>query len=369
MKITGIICEYNPFHYGHKHHIEETKKLTGCDVLICVMSGNFVQRGEPAITNKWDRARCALEQGCDIVIELPYPMVMQSAQYFAKGAVDLLALAGVDTIVFGSETNDIEILKKIADIDSNQYRDLMKDGLSVVKAYEIIYGTLNANDILGINYIKACKEHNITPLCIKRTNHYHEENVNQTSFSSATAIRNAIYSGNNVESFTPMKQLDHSFQLKNYYPLIQHLLFTLSPETLASIFLMDEGIEKLMIEKAKKHMDFDSFLEACISKRYTKSKIRRTLIHLLTHTTKETMNNLPQCNYLRILGFNDNGRTYMHQLKKEGIEIASRFSQIPLTYRQMELKAAQTIAYVLNDTKEDYINMELQSPIMLKTKE
>lgn len=364
MKVTGIICEYNPFHYGHLYHIQEARKQTNCDVLVCIMSGNFVQRGEPAIINKWERTKTALRYGCDIVIELPFPYVVQSASYFASHAVDLLALAHVDHIVFGSEIGDIEMLTKIAEIDGSKYKDLMKDGLSCVKAYEMIYGTMHANDILGLNYIQACKRHNITPLCIKRTNAYHETALNEHSFSSATSIRQALHKKENVEKQTPMNFSSQQLPtLDTYYPYLRQLLLTMDPTVLSTYFLMDEGIEHQLIKNAKQHDDFSSFLQASCSKRYTKSKLQRTLIHLLTQTTKQQMNQLPNCEHLRLLGFNEIGKQYIRTLKNKDVVIASKFKQIPLPFRQMETKAAITYALACHQNVTDALQAELQSPI------
>lgn len=179
MKVTGIICEYNPFHNGHIHHIKKAREITNCDILVCVMSPNFVQRGEPAIIDKWERAKTAVENGVDIVFELPFIFATQSAAFFAKGAIDCLKLAKVDTIVFGSESNNIKILESISDMEID-IRNQDEEGLSTAKIYEKLYGKWNANDILGLNYLKEIKDSNITPYTIQRTNHYHDEKLEDT---------------------------------------------------------------------------------------------------------------------------------------------------------------------------------------------
>lgn len=366
MKITGIICEYNPFHNGHIHHINETKRLTKPDVLVCVMSGNFVQRGEPAIINKWERAKVAVENGCDIVFEMPFIYSTQSANNFAKGGIDCLKLAKVDSVVFGSESNNIEVLKKLADIDNSNFADLIKDGISSNKAYEQIYGELNPNDILGINYIKELKNSNITPYTIQRTNNYHEDNLNQ-HYSSATSIRKAVQEGLNYTSETPLHDLPTTFTLKNYYPLIKALLLTMSPNELCKLFLMDEGIENNLIKNVKIANSYDEFIDLCISKRYTRSRIQRTLIHLMMHTTKKMVNHLEEINYLRVLAYNEKGKQYLKRLKKEGIYVASKFKQIPKTYRDIELKATSIYAYPLeNEEQQDMIHSELNRPIYIE---
>lgn len=365
MHITGIITEYNPFHNGHRYHIEQTRKLTQCDVLICVMSPNFVQRGEPAICDKWKRAQTAIQNGCDIVLELPFAYATQSATQFAQGAVKSLQLAGVQEIVFGSEINDIQTLKRISEIDGSMYRDLMQDGLSPVKAYETIYGAMNANDILGLSYIQAMRNTDIKPLSIKRTTNYHETSIHDT-IASATAIRSSFLQHQDVHHVTCMAdELSNDYEMKNYYPMIQNLLLTLSPTYLSSLFLMDEGIEHHLIKQARVCHNYDDFLSACTSKRYTASKIRRTLCHLMNQTTKEDINTLPELTHIRVLAFNHLGKSYLKEIKKDTL-IASRFNQIPEKYRKMELKATRVYAYPLDENKKRAImESELRSPIYL----
>lgn len=356
MTIAGIICEYNPFHNGHIYHIQKTKELTQCDILVCVMSGNFVQRGEPAITDKWSRAKTAVQHGVDLVLELPFLYATQSATYFANAAIHLCQLAKVEMICFGSESNDLSQLQKLA-----QKNDalVLKDGQSPSQAYEAMYGTLLSNDILAINYLKAMQHTTMTPICIQRTNHYLDWQMSGT-ISSATSIRQAIQNKQVVSHATPM-QIDTPIYLKNYYPLIQYLLATLSNEYLSSLFLMDEGIEN-MLKKNAGLPDFEQFMSACISKRYTRSKIQRTLIHLLNQTTKkQAAIDFPQ--YLRPLAFNEKGQAYLKQLSQHCV-IASKFNQIPQPFREMEYKAAQVVSFAYpNEMRFDILQQELQPPI------
>lgn len=361
--VCGIICEYNPFHNGHILHIQKAKELCNPDILIAVMSGNFVQRGEPAIINKWERAKVALEYGVDIVLELPFPYAIQSANYFAKGAVDVLKLAAVQHLVFGSETNDIEQLKTYA-----MQTDILDktQGISTAKAYEHLYGTaFSPNDILGINYLKQLQGSSIQAHTIKRTNKYHEISL-QGEISSATSIRACVYHNEDYHFATPMQNLPAMYQMQYYYPYIKMLLLTSDPETLASFFLMDEGIEHLLIKNAKAADSYDAFIALCTSKRYTKASINRTLIHLMTQTKKATINTLPPINYLRVLAFNEKGKAYLHYLKKD-VFIASKFTKIPSPYKEMELKATRVYNFPLPISKQrDMINLELQPPIFTK---
>lgn len=356
MTICGIISEYNPFHHGHRYHIEKTKELTQCDLLINVMSGNFVQRGEPAIIDKWERAKTAIREGCDIVIELPYAYALQGADGFAFGAIRSLQLAGVQSLVFGSESNDINALKKLSKASITTKKDT-----SLASAHQV-----KSNDILGIAYLKALTGTGITPYTIQRTNEYHDTTLSST-IVSATAIRKAVLQGKAIDTYTSMAdQLNASHAFAKYYPYLQYLLLTLSPTYLSSLFLMDEGIEHLLISQAKIQQDLESFLNACVSKRYTRAKIQRTLIHLLTQTTKKEINFLPPLDHLRILAFNEKGRAHLKTLKQKEICIASKFSQIPKCYREMDLRAASAYALPLsNEQRIAFYQGEVRSPLQV----
>lgn len=345
MKACGIITEYNPFHNGHIYHIKQARKVTNCDVLVAVMSGNFVQRGEPSIVDKWIRANYAIQHGVDIVIELPFPYAVQSADYFAKGAIQCLQLAKVSDIVFGSETNDITQLKQMAKkIDTQTANDK-----SFAANFAQHHISFSSNDILGVSYLKALKNTTIQAHTIQRTNQYHDTSLQQ-SIASATAIRKGILEHQDVSHTTVMaNELHNKHAYEHYYPLIQHILQTTPASILQDYFLMDEGIQHLLIRHSYTNQTLRDFIQACTSKRYTKSRIQRTLIHLMTHTTKQQIRNLPPLHHLRILAFNETGRNYLSKLKKDNaVMIVSRFNQIPEAYRTLELKATCTYAYPLS---------------------
>lgn len=363
MNICGIITEYNPFHNGHIYHIQQARKLTNCDCLIAVMSGNFVQRGEPAIINKWERTKVCLAHGVDLVIELPYVFATQSADHFAKGAIQTLQLAGVNSIVFGSECNDIQLLKKLSQSSSTY----INKSQSYAKNFADSTFNLSSNDILGISYIKALENSSITPYTIKRTNSYHGLNYHN-SISSASAIRHAVKENKNTSHTTVMADsLTNTFAFENYYPYLQTLLMTMDSSALKEILLVDEGMEQLLKKNASLHDNFHDFLNACISKRYTKSRIQRCLIQILTQTKKEEILHLSPLQHIRILGFNTTGRNYLSALKTNNdLIIASRFNQIPDGFREIELRATKAYAYPLSLSKrKEEIAKEWQSFVYL----
>lgn len=366
MRSCGIVTEYNPFHNGHRYHIEQARRVSGCDALLAVMSGNFVQRGECAIVDKWTRAKAAIQAGCDLVIELPYPYVVQRSDIFARQAVALLQLASIDTLVFGSETTDMQQLHRLADTSYEHYQKQRKNGISMAKTLEMVHGRVASNDILGIAYLRALKDSAIQPIAIQRTNGYHDEDILH-AISSATAIRRAVKEKKPISHTTPMAEdLQEGVFMEDYYPYLQTLLLSTPAEELKKRFLVDEGMEHMLQGNARKHMDYGSFLQACITQRYPRSSIQRSLTHILTHTDKQEIDSLPPCTFLRILAFNDTGRACLRELKQKEIAIASAFHQIPKEHREIFLRttAAYACAFPLSKRKE-VMDSELRSPMYI----
>lgn len=353
MKTAGIIVEYNPFHNGHKYHIQQTRELTQCDVLVACMSGNFVQRGEPAIIDKWHRARWAIENGVDLVIELPFPFVVQSASQFGENAVRLLDLAKVQTIVFGSETNNMEELREIASMSFNvdNFKENLKLGYSYPASYGYMADSYGPNDILAISYLKALQNcPHITAMSIKRTSGYHDIDMT-VDYPSGLAIRNALRNGEDISGSTSFHRELKDYpspSLRDLYPHIRMLLVTMSAEELREIFLMSEGIENHLKKQAQESETYEEFINRATTKRYTTSRIQRTLCHLLVHNTKTFMSKLPAMDRLRVLAFNSTGRDYIKKLQEEGVTIVNHFTQQIKPYRDLELKAAYIYSMLMD---------------------
>ena len=341
MKSCGIIAEYNPFHNGHIHHIQETRRLGGFDCLIAVMSGNFTQRGEPAVIDKRLRAAAAVENGIDVVIELPYIYAVQAASGFAHGGITLLKTARVDAVSFGSECGNLENLQEIADtpVNPDHLRKAMDAGMSYPKAYSLLTSAMLPNDILAVAYLKELKGSGITPLLVQRTNGYHDETM--SSLCSAAAIRKALSAGENIADATPMAELLEAGEpvfMDAYYPYLRTSLLLTPPERLRSYFLVSEGIENHLIRCASENADYASFLKAAVTYRYTSSRIRRTCLSVMAQITKEEVRRLTALDTLRVLAFNDTGRTWLRQARDKGIRVASRFTDVPYLYRSMEYR-------------------------------
>ncbi|MEG0657066.1 nucleotidyltransferase [Anaerorhabdus sp.] len=372
MKICGIIVEYNPFHNGHYHHIQRAREISQCDVLVAVMSGNFVQRGEPAIIDKWQRAKKAVEYGVDCVIELPYIYATQSASHFAKGAIDCLKLAQIDSLVFGSESNNLEELQEMADscIHVDHLKESLHAGHSFPKSYGLLAKEMEPNDILGVAYLKELNNTAIKPYTIQRTVHYHDQMIHQ-QIASASAIRKAFFNHTNIQDTTPMTQeLENSVcvQLKDFYPYLRTILLTSNPKELSNIFLFNEGIENHLINQAMHCATFEEFLNKSTTRRYTTSRIQRSCIQLLNRVTKDEVKNLPPLDTLRILAFNETGRNYLKFLSEKEIKVASKFAQIPEAYRKLEFRTTLLYTSQMDETKRDeLIKKEIGGPQYIKS--
>lgn len=336
MKACGIVVEYNPFHNGHKYHLEKSKELSGADLIIAVMSGNFLQRGEPAILNKWLRAKMAVEAGVDLVIELPTIYSTESAEFFASGAIDILSTLKCKSIVFGSEIGEIDKLQEIVDYSmteefSSEIKKLLKEGMSYPNAMKIIlenqFGedSLNPNNILGIEYLKAIgnKKAKIKPLTIKREKvGYHELGFTD-KIASATGIRKLIFDKEYkvMKKLLPeasyeiiMENLDNIAKLEDYFDFIKFRVIN-DKSSLIEISDMEEGLWNRVYEKMLVSKSYKDFMEKFTSKRYTLSRTNRILVHILLNIKKNQR--LSQTPFIRALAFNDEGAKYIKYLKKE----------------------------------------------------
>lgn len=370
MRVCGIVVEYNPFHNGHLYHLSQAKKLSHCDILIAVMSGNFVQRGQPAILDKWSRALVAIQQGVDLVIELPYSFVTQSAQQFATGAIQLLSLAQVDTLVFGSESNNLEELQEIASmaINPDHLKESLSSGMGFPKAYGLWAKEMMPNDILGVAYLKALQSTSIQPLTIQRTCGYHDAQI-QGPVCSAKAIRLAVVQGENVADQTCMASMLQQpvVSLDLFYPYLRTLLFTLPKDYLQQIFLFSEGIENHLIQCAQNNSNWEEFLNQAVTRRYSRSRIQRTCLQLLCQVSKQEIQQLPPLDTLRPLAFTQTGQRYLKTLQQQEIKIASRFAMIPQGYRELEYKTTQLYTSVMKEEKKiELLKKEIGGPLIIK---
>lgn len=368
MKVVGFITEYNPFHLGHKYHLEKSKEITNSTHSIAVMSGSFVQRGEPSLIDKWTKAKMAIDNGVDLVIELPFIYSVQSAELFAFGGVSILnSLNIIDYIAFGSENHDIAPLIKIAKIfndEPQEFKIKLKEYLnlgysysksrsSALEAYiksmdpldNCQYNQLlkQSNNILGIEYLKALERLSspIKPILVKRQgNNYNDKEIT-TPIASATGIRNKLLISNLDSILNTMPSATYNYlesfyreygafnYLNNYSQIFQYLFRTLDIDYLKNIMDMENGLENRILEMSKKSLDINQIIEGAVTKRYPSTRIKRILIHMLSDLNHETIRNAYQTpiNYIRILGSNKKGLEILNKIKNNSeVSIITKYA-------------------------------------------
>lgn len=374
MESIGIIAEYNPFHNGHLYHINKIKEKYKNHVIVLVMTGNFTERGDVSIIDKWKRTEIALKAGCDLVIELPFPFATQSADYFSYGAITLLEKLKVNKIVFGSESDNIDTLNLIAktQIDNPDFDKLVKIYSKFGENYptaisKAIKDLTNEsiktpNDLLGVSYIKTIlkNNYNIVPETIKRTNDYHDEDINGT-ISTATAIRKALKENEDISSQVPkysIEYLNNLHYIDDYFPYLKYKIIT---ENDLSIYnMVDEGIDKLVKKSIIKATSYDELINSIKSKRYTYNKLSRMLLHILCNFTKEKKNKFEKMSYIRILGLNKKGSSYLNSIKKElDIPLISKISKEKDPMLEFEIETTK-IYSLTEDNQEKLVNQEYQ---------
>ena len=401
MKVCGIVAEYNPFHNGHKYQIEQTKKLTNCDCVIAIMSGNFIQRGLPALFDKWTRAKMAVENGVDIVIELPACYATSSAEFFAHGAVGIMdALNCVDVISFGSKYNDVEVLKRIASVlhsEPEEYKNLLQKELKKGISYPVARSNalknflkkefssklleeilLDSNNILGIEYLKALLTYDspITPCAIERIGgDYNSTNI-VGNICSATGIREMLHTNNlnRLPDVIPQKTLEiiekeltlgkAPMTINNFEKEILLLLRKLSTDELFQISDVTEGLENVLKKSANEAFEIDSLIEKIKTKRYTKTRVQRILIHTLLGIKKNILQEQKETpQYARILAFSKTGKKMIPELvKKSRIPIVTSVNKFikNSTASQKEMLALDILA-------TDIYSLGYQIPTFRKT--
>ena len=384
MNALGLIVEYNPFHNGHFYHLAESKKETDADVVIAVMSGNFLQRGEPALVSKWERTKMALHCGIDLVIELPYAFSTQKANTFANGAVSILEALKCQSLCFGSELGEISSF-----IDANefllkskqQYDELIKRQIKTGVSYptaltnafheltngkEILDLSL-PNNILGFHYVKAIREQQaqMKPFTIKRTSAgYHDQNFVSPTIASATSIRKSIFSNEgDITKYVPNTtfQILNEYKLdkgllhnwEQYFHLLKYSIMTMTKEDLLTIYEVEEGLENRIKKNILHAQSFQDFMKRIKTKRYTWTRLQRLCTHILTKTTKQQMsfmNDSQTVPYIRLLGMSSKGQKYLHSIKKQiELPIISKLATFRHPVLELDIKAANTYNMIFEE--------------------
>lgn len=384
MNATGIVAEYNPFHKGHLFHLMETKKAIN-QPIITVMSGSFMQRGEPAFADKWLRARTAVDCGIDLVLELPTVFSLKSAEHFAKGSIALLQATGVvDYLSCGAENAEINYLDMarfaLSDKVQNKIHAFIKQGRPYAKACELALGEEAAlaskpNNILALEYAKALLTTNIHQLVIARNGAGYNDTA-LTEFASATAVRKAYYSELDWKSLLPL-QVVKAFEQNttaigcNYNKLWQLLNYQLrisTPNDVLSVTECKEGMEKLLLDTVKAE-SFEAAVSMCTTKRYSASRIRRLFMQLLLNTSNLTYKQQKPA-YIRVLAFNDTGRCLLSKMKKTStLPIITKLGRNPIGSKDdsfskqlsLDIRASNIVA-LLRPCPQNYNSDYLTSP-------
>lgn len=405
LKAAGIIVEYNPFHNGHVYHVNQAKAKTNAEVIVAVMSGDFLQRGEPAFIDKWARSKMALQNGVDLIFELPYAFATAHAPVFADGAIQLLDAARCQSFCFGSEEGDIKplensiaLIEQAGDAYELAVKDAVSRGLSYPKALNEAYYASSSNDnanqnvadlskpnnILGFHYMLAAKKQksNMQAVTIPRVvANYYDDAISGNTIASATGIRKSYFESNNilsVKNFIPSKTADelqqwvmHRQTFGHWSTFYPHLRFTIlreRPARLTQIADITEGIENLIYRAAQKHDTFEGFMKEVKSKRYTWTRIQRMLTHIFTGFTYEQRELIEAPTYLRLLGMTKTGQRYLNQIKKElSLPLVSKVSKFSDLSLQIDMHAANMYALgVSNEKNKASIGTDYKTaPIMM----
>lgn len=353
MKITGLIAEYNPFHNGHAYHLQNSRRLTGADYTVVVMSGNFVQRGAPAVTDKYTRTRMALENGADLVLELPVRCALGSAEFFAAGGIALLdALGVIDYVAFGSECGDAAILLAIAKMlgrESREYKDVLRreisrglsfpaareQALSSVfpeKAREIQEVFSSPNNILGIEYCRALLRFgsSIRPCTFPRLeSDYHQTTLTE-NFSSASALRRCLKEGDltKIPSQMPASswkllaqahEIGETADSNDYSLLLKYRLMAETARSLTGYLDVTEDLANRILSQLNRLNSFEEFAALLKTRQMTYTRICRVLFHILLDIPGYSLTDQPQqtAPYARILGFRRKAAPLLHEIKKK----------------------------------------------------
>ena len=378
MDKIGIVCEYNPFHNGHVYHIDMIKKMYPDCLIVLVMSGNFLERGDVSLINKWDKTKLALFYGVDLVVELPFVFASQGADFFAHGAISILNKLDVDKVVFGSECNDISLLKRLASIqvDNKCYDDLvlkyMDEGINYPSAmsralYDLSGVVISSpNDILGLCYIKEIMLLNssIEPVSILRTNDYNCSFVSG-SISSARAIRKIIFDGGDISDFVPSYVnlfINREAFLNNYFLLLKYKIMTCDD------LIKYETVDVAIMHRLKKYIgecsNLDDFIDKVKTRYYTYNRLKRMFVHILCDFTKEENSLCHDIHYIRVLGFNKRGRDFLNMVKKScDVPIISNFSGISDIMLDIEFRSTCVYSLIFSNGY-DIIRSERNKPII-----
>lgn len=347
IKTAAIICEYNPFHNGHKYHIEMTREKLGATHIVCIMSGNFTQRGDVAVIDKYARAKMALCGGADLVIELPCAYSLASAEYFARGACHIIdSLGCVDFLSFGSECGDAELIKEAAGavdfcMESDDFLYYMKNGYSYPAALkktmqeyytdDVVELLDSPNNTLAIEYIRALdrKGSSIDAVSITRDGAPHDSDQLHQSRISASKIREMIKQGEDISAYVPYEMPENTADIMRLETAILAKLRCMTTDQLKRLPNSSNGMENRIYAAIRKAPDLETLYSLIKSKNFTMARIRRMILCAFLEITKNDLKKLPA--YVRILGMNDRGKEILANTKNCKLPIDTSLAALAKT--------------------------------------
>ena len=374
MKVIGIIAEYNPFHNGHIYQIKKIKELYPDSIIIAIISTCFTERGDISIINKWNKTKICLENDIDIVLELPTAYAIQSADIFAKYAIKILNEFNIDYLAFGTETNKPHLFEKLATIQlnsteyQNDVKTFLNEGLNyptaMSKALEK-YSKIKIdkpNDILALSYIKEIidNKYNIKPLSIERSNNYHSLS-SKGNIVSANQIRNDLLNKKRIDKYLPSNEIELLYKdisLNNLLPFLKYKVY--ESDSLDYAYLT-EGIDKRIIKEINNSNTWEELTNKIKNKRHTYNRINRSLIHILLNI-KENINEYQP--YIKILGFNKKGRSYINKVKKQ-FKLPIYYKYKPNINKIYDIENKTTKIYSLIVKDEELISKEYKNNIII----
>ena len=344
MKRIAIICEYNPLHSGHEYLLRLARRQFGANEVYCIMSGSFVQRGQPAVCDRFTRAAWAIEKGADLVCEMPALSGSFSADDFALFGIKAADALGATHLLFGSECGSIEqFIQASCAMEKDDFKTRLSAALgdgdsypaAVSKALDCDLDLTKPNNLLGLSYVNALRRRNssIIPLTTKRAGDYHSESVSE-NFMSATAVRAALAQNEPLDGFVSQDVVSDLIpfapdRLNDFNELCFATAIKASKEDFAALYEVNEGLENRLWECAKTAKTYDEYVQAVKTKRYTLSKIKRILVHLLLGITKDFVREAYSAPYVRVLAVKKNEELLRHLSTKS--DVYTKFGALPDT--------------------------------------
>lgn len=355
MKVCGVIAEFNPFHQGHAYLLEQARKQTDADVMVVVMSGNWVQRGEPAIEQKWSRAKAALCHGADVVIEMPTAVSCQATDLFARGAVEILQQVGCDYLAFGCESGDVAFFETAVtqrQAIENEISRFVEENRSLTFASQLTqlaikkFGEKSAlaealqspNQQLGLAYAveNANGEHPMQLVPITRVGSGHlDDALEETAFPSGTALRNALKENREDKvlraqlSYVRFDEEEYQNDWSSYWPLLKSIILRSTDEELRAIYQMEEGIENRLKEAIRMTSSIDECLQYLKNKRWSWARLQRLLVYVLLGITKEEMEDYwsRKIEQGSVLGFTPKGQEWLKRMREvESFQLITNYA-------------------------------------------